>query len=97
MTGSSRGVLATALEERLERVCWRLVADPDPRAGTWRHAELGGDPDHDVDLPVHDRHVGTLHRIAVRRLDHGALALDRGHRLDPERVRLAVSREQAAI
>ena len=74
-----------------------LVADPDAGARTGRHTELGGDPDHDLDLLVGDRDVGRLHRIAVRRLDHGAVAPDRRHRLDPERVRLAVSGEQALI
>ena len=70
-----------------------------PGCGSARrgHAELGGDPDHDVDLLVGDRDVGRLHRVAVRRLDHRAVALDRGHRLDPERMRLAVGGEQAAI
>jgi hypothetical protein len=42
-------------------------------------------------------HVGRLHRVAVGRFDHGAVALERGHCLDPERVRLAVGGEQAAI
>jgi hypothetical protein len=59
--------------------------------------ELGGDPDHDVDLLVGDRDIGALHRVAVRRLDHGPVALDRRYRLDPERMGLTVSCEHAAI
>jgi hypothetical protein len=42
--------------------------DPNAGAGGGRHAELGGDPDHDVDLLVRDRDVRTLHHVAVGRL-----------------------------
>ena len=90
--GSSHGV-----QERFEGILGRLVADPDAGAGAGGHAELGGDPHHDVDLLVGDRDVGALHRVAVRRLHHGAVALDRGDRLDPERMGLAVGGEHAAI
>ena len=52
--GSSHG-----LQERFEGILGRLVADPDAGAGAGRHAELGGDPHHDVDLLVGDRHIGA--------------------------------------
>jgi site-specific DNA recombinase len=51
------------VQECFERILGRLVTDPDPSAGAWGHAELGGDPHHDVDLLVGDRDVGRLHRI----------------------------------
>ena len=73
------------------------AAGADAAARGGRHAELGGDAAHDLDLLVGDRDVGALHRIAVGRLDHGAVALDRGHRLDPQRMRLAVGGEHAAV
>jgi hypothetical protein len=50
-----------------------------------------------VDLPVRHRDVRALHGVPVRRLHHGAVAPDRGDRLDPEGMGLAVSGEQAAI
>jgi hypothetical protein len=68
---------------------------PDPGPGAGRHTELGRDSDHDVDLFVGD--VGRLHWIAVRRFDHGAIALDRRYRLHPEAMRLAVDGEHATI
>jgi hypothetical protein len=85
------------VQECLEGILGRRLADPDPRARARGHAELGRNPHHDLDLLVRDRDVRALHGEAVRRLDHRAVALDRGHRLDPERVRLAVGGEQAAI
>jgi hypothetical protein len=53
VTGSSLPALAMpALQELLERVLRRRSAGADAAAGGGGHAELGGDPDHDLDLLV---------------------------------------------
>jgi hypothetical protein len=62
-----------------------------------REAELGRDTHHDLGLPVGDRNVGRLNRIAGRRLDHGAVFLDRLGRLSPHAIGEAVGRQRCAI
>ena len=84
-------------QERLEGILGRPLADPDAGAGVGVMPNSAAIRHHDLDLLVGDRDVGALHRVAVGRLDHRAIALDRGDRLDPERMRLAIGREHAAI